>query len=83
MCAWDAKKHKVIASKKVKDDDGHVVIVEIFSYDKGAEKVGLRSEIEKKAGDPIVIPFKSATPEHMLKIARATVKLCKTHLGIE
>ena len=81
--AWDEKKHKVLKSKKVKTEDGMVLIVEIFSYDKGSEKVGFRQVLEKKNGDMMIVPMKSQPPEVMLKIARATVKLCKEHLGIE
>lgn len=77
--AWDAKKHKVIASKRVKTDDV-TVIVELYSYDKGPVKLGFRQEIEKKNGDKVIAPLKGLDVAVGLKVAIAAKKLCKAHI---
>jgi hypothetical protein len=79
MCAWDLKKHKVLASKKYKHED-QTVIVELYSYDKADPKIALRGEIEKKDGSKVITPVKGMTPELALKVGIGMKKMAKAYL---
>lgn len=79
--AWDKSKHKVLASKRVKLGD-ELVIVEIYSYNKGPDSIGLRTETTIK-GEMRVINASGFSPEMGVKVGIALKKLCKEHLGIE
>jgi len=72
--AWDKSKHKVIASKSVKTDNGKI-IVEAYSYDKGEPRIGLKQIIVKADKSEIFTPLKGMTYEVATKVFRVGRKL--------
>jgi len=80
--AWEKEKNKVLISKKVTVGED-TVIIELYSYDGGEPKIKYLQEIKKKDKSTIIVPAKSFVPKMALKVAIATKKICKEHLGEE
>ena len=72
--SWDKSKHKVLASKKVKTDNGKILI-EAYSYDKGEPRIGLKQIIVKADKSEIFTPLKGMTYEVAAKVFRVGKKL--------
>jgi hypothetical protein len=79
--AWDESKNKVIQTKKIKGPNGEALYLELFSYNKGPQKIGLRHEVEIK-GKKELRPLPNFTPEQGLKISIGLKKFCKEILGL-
>jgi hypothetical protein len=83
MADWNKDLHKVIKEKKVKGPDGETLFIELFSYNKGPQKIAFRSEVNTKGGEVKRVALHTFTPEQGLKLAIGLKKFCKELLGIE
>jgi hypothetical protein len=72
--AFDESQYKVVASKKLKIDNGRIR-VEAFKFKGGETKIGFRQTLIKKDGEEIPVKLSGMSIETAAKVFRLGRKL--------